>query len=452
MKKIENKLILTNLLIVLLSLLAFFVLVTINITSYTTKSIKEQLKSENLTAARIISMSDKTEGLAQLRFLAESKTFVYSKTANQKNYKLVNRNTNKLKLPDKFLETLLSDLENKIGSTEIDGESYFFTFSYKATRPKTTTGNKTLIVSVISAKDITNLNLNNVKLLGISAIILSIFSFIVTIILSKMITNPIVKLTRISKEYAKRDFSNVIEVKSRDEIGELALSIEEMATNLISYEAEQTKLFRDLSHEVKTPLTSIYGYAEGINGNIFKDNQKASKVIMDESLRIKELLEDIILLNKIESNTESFSFKEENVSDIILESIEKIESIAILNDIDIIYYPNNVSLSCDHQKLLRVFINILSNSLKYTKTTITIETNKTNDEFIISINDDGNGFSKEALDNLDGEQTKGNELGNGIGLLIVDKIIKEHSGQLICKNRQIGASVIIKLPLYKKSS
>lgn len=446
MKKIENRLIITNVLIVITTLLAFFTLVTLNFNRYYVNDLKQQLIKENTIALRTINTYDNQLSLVPVRLLTDSSTLIYRKARS--GYQLVNKGGRDLEIPLEKIDELTTYEEGVVNLIEIDDVRYYFTYSEESFVFNKDRGVEVdvIVVSIISNSDISFFNTSNTRILVASMVVLSLVAALISIIMGKRLTRPIIKLTKISKQYSNRNFEERIEVSSQDEIGELANSMNDMATSLINYQESQNQFYRDLSHEIKTPLTSIYGYAEGINQDIFKDNQKPSKIIMEESLRIKEMLEDIILINKLDSKVEKFEFERRDISDTVIKAIEKIEGVAILKDISIDYKPESVTINYDEEKMLRVLINVLSNSIKYTNDFINVAIQKDKD-LVIEITDNGSGFSEEALANFDHEITKGNSLGNGIGLLIVKKIINVHKGTVSIGNKGDGAYVSIRLPI-----
>ena len=148
-----------------------------------------------------------------------------------------------------------------------------------------------------------------------------------------------------------------------------------------------------------------------------------------------------MLLSKLESNIEVFAFGEHELGAIIVRAIESIESIAILNDIDISYVPEATTLvSVDEDKLFRAFVNILSNCTKYTKTLIKIETLENDDTIEVKISDDGAGFDDEAIDHLLNGIAQEKSNGSGIGLSIVNEIVKAHSGEFFIGNNANGGA------------
>jgi signal transduction histidine kinase len=279
--------------------------------------------------------------------------------------------------------------------------------------------------------------------------LLVLIAIAVLMIFSKRLTRPIVKVSNLTKKYAKRDFSNKYIANTNDEIEELSKSISEMAHSLEKQDEQRDKMFRNISHELKTPLTAIYGYAEGIKNGVFKSTKEPLDIIMSESLRIKKLTEDIIYLSKLESHIEVFDLQKSDISDIMIKAIQSIESIAIMKDIDIKYTPSNIEkIPVDADKIHRALINILSNCVKYTNDLIEIDVKDNRDNAEIIVSDNGNGFKKEDIDNLLSGMTKEKSNGSGIGLSIVNEIVRGHSGKFTIANKKIGGAVF-KITLKK---
>ena len=215
-----------------------------------------------------------------------------------------------------------------------------------------------------------------------------------------------------------------------------------MAQSLEEHNMQRDKMLRNISHELKTPLTAIYGYAEGIKNGVFKNYKEPLDIIMSESLRIKKMTEDIIYLSKLESHIELFAFAKSDITQTMVKAIRSIESIAIMNDIDIRFMPEEIEpISIDADKIHRALINILSNCVKYTKDMIDIRINDNPVNVEIVIEDNGTGFKSEDIKNLLSGMTKEKSNGSGIGLSIVNEIVKGHGGEFYIGNGLSGGAV-----------
>ena len=183
--------------------------------------------------------------------------------------------------------------------------------------------------------------------------------------------------------------------------------------------------------------------------NIYKSNEEALDIIMRESMRIKKLTEDIVLLSKLETRIEVFHFERQSPGATIEKAIKGVESLAILNDIDILYHPVNTSdVTMDEEKIYRALLNILSNCIKYTKDRIEIEVAETTDSVVIRISDNGNGFDEDAIQNLNMGLAREKSSGSGIGLSIVREIIQAHNGRMTVSNKIRGTGAVFALQLF----
>lgn len=282
-----------------------------------------------------------------------------------------------------------------------------------------------------------------------SVFIISMLSVIITSFVGRKITKPIEILKKITEKIADKNFNEKAEISTGDELEGLAESINNMAESIRKHDIEQKRFYENISHELKTPLTVISGYAQGIKTNIFDDNEKALDTIIEESAQIKKQLENVIYLSKLDGVNEFFHFQNSSINETISNALKKLDSIIILNDIDIIYEPiDDVMLSMDKDKIMRMLINILSNCLKYTKDTIEIGTKVSEGWYQIMISDNGEGFSKKILENPFSRIIVGEKGGNGIGLSIVKKIVDGHDGNITLGNNKDGGAIYtVELPV-----
>lgn len=302
-----------------------------------------------------------------------------------------------------------------------------------------------VIVSLLALESVNSLTTSNISSFLIVLTFLVSLSFLVISWQAMGITAPLKKLTSVSESYARQDYSQPFLVETGDEIESLSHSIQSMVESILAHEKAQTSLFRNLSHELKTPLTAISGYAQNIQNGYYEDNDTPLSIVQDECQRIHHILDDLIFLSKIDSKIELFSFETQDVVSILTQSLEKVESIAILKEIDVEYQPQGeIFVSCDKEKLMRAFINILSNGFRHSKDWLKLQVVETETEVTISVTDNGKGFEASKLENLFVSTTGETVDGNGLGLLIVYEIIKKHDGNIQVQNLETcGARIDI---------
>jgi two-component system, OmpR family, sensor histidine kinase CssS len=446
--KITNKLIAINTLLVTVSLVVFCIVVSLIFRNYMYQDIKKQLLAENAVATRLSSLSDENGQPKMFSVLSDSINLIYQK--NDAQYDLIAVN-DKSFIPPQSFDVFKDARDGKVFEIKIDEQNYLCTISTGAALaardkirpiPPRAKASDSLVVSLLSTKNINSVIGRFVVALILCTLGLAVISILITSWVSKRITNPIVKISTLTKQYANREFDEKYIANTGDELEELSVSINHMAQSLKAHDYERSKLFRHLSHELKTPLTAIYGYAEGIKTGVFKDTDKPLDIIMSESLRIKKLTEDIVFLSKLESSVEAFKFEKTDITSVIEDAIKSIESIAILNDIDIIYQPKQLpKANIDADKIFRALVNLLSNCLKYTKDRVIIDISQRKNRIEITIEDNGDGFDSESINNLVNGITKEKSDGSGIGLSIVNEIIKAHDGTFTIKNTPHGGAM-----------
>jgi two-component system sensor histidine kinase VanS len=225
-------------------------------------------------------------------------------------------------------------------------------------------------------------------------IIVGIFTIIVTgffsLIFSARFTNPIKEMNTITKQMSRLDFSRILLTNSRDELGELSESINQLGENLsiainnlndkneklqqdIIYEREQDKMRRELlsnvSHELKTPVFLIQGYAEGLKTNIAEDESRKSfycDVIMEEAEKMDILIRDILDLSRIEARifpVEKTSF---DLSLLVATVLSKYEQLFIENGIELITeIEENIQAFADTIRVEQIIANYINNAINH---------------------------------------------------------------------------------------
>jgi signal transduction histidine kinase len=277
---------------------------------------------------------------------------------------------------------------------------------------------------------------------GCIAIVFGIFS-------ARSIAKPIIVLRNRAEMLSQRDFDTRVNIKTGDELEELANSINKVAGELKAYDIAQKKFIQNASHELKTPLMSIQGYAEGIKDGVFDNNDKALDVIIDECSRLKSLVGDIIYLSKLETMEDYYNFSLQSMNETIEKSIEKIKSISLKKNIDMsLVLDKDVRISIDRDKFIQALLNILGNCLRYAVKEIKIKTLNEEKMYKIIISDDGEGFDKEEIKYIFERFYKGKNGNTGLGLSITKVIVEKHGGTIEAGNSSGGGAVfIIKIPL-----
>lgn len=222
-----------------------------------------------------------------------------------------------------------------------------------------------------------------------------------------------------------------------------------MSRRLRDYDRAQKIFLQNASHEIRTPLMSIQGYAEGIAKGIFSDIKKAAEIICDESKRLNSLIEQLLILSRIENNTYENEFETMNMSDIIKEYIQKINGYAIKENKSLLLdvKNDNIPVKINEQLLSQAVVNVISNCIKYAKTEVRVCVYKQNTKAVIRISDDGEGISQKDLPHIFERFYKGKKGNFGLGLSIAKSAIEFMGGSIKAYNDS-GAVFEILIPLY----
>jgi len=307
------------------------------------------------------------------------------------------------------------------------------------------------IILLTRIKDIKELNNLFQRTQFLSFIIAGIIALIIGLIFGKSITKPINKLMNTMANFSLKKFSKGLDIRTGDEIEKLAICFNGMANKLKKYDEQQKKFLQNTSHELKTPLMSIQGYAEAIKDGVVegKEMEESLDIIIEESQRLKKVVEEIIYLTKLENVAETFNFADKNIGQIITKAIKSVKALADEKGIKISCKGNlDYTGKFDEDKLKRAFINILGNCIRYAKSKITIEVSCSTNKLEINIMDDGKGFKNGEEKRVFDRFYKGENGGTGIGLAITKAIIDGHKGEIEAfNNKPTGAIFRIVIPL-----
>ena len=218
----------------------------------------------------------------------------------------------------------------------------------------------------------------------------------------------------------------------------------------IEKEAErQQTFFQNASHELKTPLMAIQGYAEGIQAGVM-DAGGAAEVILAESDRMTELVEELLDISKINMGRQQLALSEMDVRELLYDSIRAVEpaaagGIAIVPD-----FPEEpVMVSCDDTRLRRAVTNILSNGVRYARSQLRLTCRADKRHVTIRIQDDGDGIAEEDLPHIFDRFYMGRSGKSGIGLALTKEIVHLHKGTIRAYNGDTGAIFEISIPVNR---
>ena len=217
----------------------------------------------------------------------------------------------------------------------------------------------------------------------------------------------------------------------------------------IEKEAErQQTFFQNASHELKTPLMAIQGYAEGIQAGVM-DTASAAEVILEESDRMTELVEELLDISKIDMGRQQLALSEMDVRELLYDGIRAVEPAAAASGITIApdFPEEPVMVKCDDTQMRRAVTNILTNGLRYAHSQLCLTCCTDKRHVTIRIQDDGDGIAAEDLPHIFERFYMGKSGKSGIGLALTKEIIHVHKGTIHAYNGDSGAVFEITLPM-----
>ena len=219
----------------------------------------------------------------------------------------------------------------------------------------------------------------------------------------------------------------------------------------IEKEAErQQTFFQNASHELKTPLMAIQGYAEGIQAGVM-DTGSAAEVILAESDRMTELVDELLDISKIDMGRQPLTLSETDIRELLYDSIRAVEPAAAASGITIApdFPEEPIMVKCDDTQMRRAVTNILTNGLRYAHSQLCLTCRADKRNVIIRIQDDGDGIAEGDLPHIFERFYMGRSGKSGIGLALTKEIIHLHKGTIRAYNGDTGAVFEISFPVSR---
>lgn len=295
-------------------------------------------------------------------------------------------------------------------------------------------------------KDFKPLNQMMRRALLLSLLIAGAISCVLAVVFEKRIMYPIKKLEQSMKSYDPNRKNMIAVIESGDEIEALSRNYIAMVEKIEQYDQLQKSLLQNTSHELKTPIMSIQGYAEGIlDGVLIGDEaNEALEVIISESKRLKKTIDEVLYLSKLDNQHVTLKKSFVAVDDLLNSAVKAIKPIANEKKINLVLELEESmeeTILVDGEKILRAIINLLGNAVRYAHHEILVSVVK-GQLLSITVSDDGDGFSEEDLLHASERFYKGNKGGTGLGLTITKAIVEAHGGTLKISNQSRGGAEV----------
>ena len=312
------------------------------------------------------------------------------------------------------------------------------------------------------------------KDLFLSAFIILIFTALaIGLWLYRSIATPLVKLKKATQNIKEGNLDFVLDVEGNDEFSQLCQDFEEMRRRLKEsteeknlIDKENKELISNISHDLKTPITAVKGYVEGIMDGVADTPEKMDRyvrTIYNKTNEMDHLINELTFYSKIDTNRIPYTFSKLNVEDYFSDCAEEVGLELETKGIELVYanyVENDVVVIADGEQIRRVIHNIIGNAIKYMdkkRGIIQIRVKDVGDFIQVEIEDNGKGIGAKDLPyifdrfyrtDISRNSSKG---GSGIGLSIVKKILEDHGGKVWATSREgIGTIMYFVLRKYQE--
>lgn len=328
-----------------------------------------------------------------------------------------------------------------------------------------TTGGRELpfrIVLAVQSDTIARAWLDLLPALILAALIAVPLASIAGILLARQVAQPVAKLTAASEAMALGDFDQRVEVGRNDEVGRLARAFTRMAQRIGHRDSQMRALLANVSHDLKTPMTSITGYAQALSDGTAdpEDARRIGNVIRDEAHHVNTLLADLLYLGEIDAGQVVTRREDVPLVDVVGRCVRRIEPTTQAHDVEVAVDipPDAVLRNVDTDKVERALTNVLDNAAKFTPmggeiVVVGKRENGTHPARVVcSITNSGSTIAEADLPRVfdrffRGDRARRTASGSGLGLAITRELVEMNGGSIQASNEQDGTGVTFTVTL-----
>jgi len=283
-------------------------------------------------------------------------------------------------------------------------------------------------------------------LFAVSLLVVMLFAVIAIYFASHIITKPLKDMADVTKSYGAGDFSPRVDINRNDEIGQLAASFNKMASSLAQLESSRRSFVANVSHELKTPMTTIGGFIDGILDETIPPEQQEYylRIVSEEVKRLSRIVVSMLNLSKIEAGQLDLTFSDVDLSDMILGTFLNLEQKISEGDIEIrgLDLLGKHTVRADRDMLGQVVYNLVDNAVKFTPEHgyISISVVEKDDCTETHIFNSGTGIAPDELQRIFerfykvDKSRSADAKSTGLGLYIVKSILELHNGKIYAES------------------
>ena len=307
-----------------------------------------------------------------------------------------------------------------------------------------------IVVMITTTKDIENSLSSAYKLIWISTLIVVVLSALsINYFTKKRLINPLKEINLVANKLAKGEVDKRIEIQSKDEIGDLAKSFNIMAQSLEAVDTNRKKFISNVSHELRSPITSIKGFISGmIDGVIPKDKESYYlNLVYDEINRLSRLVNELLDMSSMEVGKFKLSIMEVDINDLVKKCLLNLES--KIQDkgvrVSATLEKDHLYVYADSDRIMQVITNLLDNAIKYGGSggIVVVSTKVRGTKVYISVYNNGPTLSEEEINHIwerfyKSDKARTNKDSTGLGLPISRLILTQHKQDIWVQNENDG--------------
>ncbi len=270
--------------------------------------------------------------------------------------------------------------------------------------------------------------------------------FIIVFFVTRSTVKPLKEISEATRQMANGDFSRRVSAENNDEIGDLAVSFNKMSESLESLDTMRNSFVTNVSHDLKTPMTTIGGFVDGILDGTIPENMqhKYLTIVSGEVRRLSNTVNTMLNLSKVESGVAQLTYSRVDLTDMVCRIIISFETMLTEKSIDVLGLDDapSVSLECDENMMYQAVYNLIDNAVKFTQSDgyISFYFSENNSDVEMYIKNSGNGISPDEIDRIferfykTDKSRSVDRSGSGIGLHIVKTIVDKHGGEITARS------------------
>lgn len=318
------------------------------------------------------------------------------------------------------------------------------------------------VVIHLSTENIVQQQSNLLVISYISLGIIFVLSTLILVVFTDAVYIPLNQITTATERYAEGDLHYTFDVNRSDEMGYLGAQLNYMAGKLSQLEDNQKKFIANVSHDFRSPLTSIKGYLVAmVDGTIPPEmHEKYLNIVLNETERLTKLTNSLLTLNNLNTTGMVLELSDFDINNVIKNTVATFEGVCTDKKIRIklVLSGHELFVKADVSKIQQVLYNLLDNAIKFSDygKTIKIETTEKNDKVFVSVKDEGIGIPKDSIKHIfdrfyKSDLSRGKDKkGTGLGLAITKEIINAHHENInVISTEGVGSEFIFTLPKSK---